>query len=749
MVAAAALAACAKEEQSPQGEEPRVQAVAPSPTMDGEVIALLDEELTALVEDALGAGSIKTKSPEIDALFEKLSVTTLERVFPHAGQYEERTRREGLHRFYHIVYDNGESPTKAAQDISCIPGVLEATPVRRIVKRDFDDPRLTQQWNLVNKNSTGADINVKSVWDSYTSGNPDVVVAVVDGGVDLTHEDLRDNVIEGGENGSRNFVKGNYNVTADEHGTHVAGVISAVNNNGKGVSSIAGGDSAAGKGGVRILSCQIFEGDAAASDSRTVQAMKWGADHGALIMQNSWGYYADFNDDGTVSDSELAQYKSWKIDAATKAAIDYFIKYAGCDNNGDQLPDSKMKGGLVFFAAGNENIDFDPICDYEPVIAVGAFGKTGKKASYSNWGDWVDLGAPGGDGSSGIMSTLPANKYGGTSWQGTSMACPHASGVAALLISCFGGEDFTAEQCRGYLLDGAVADYFSSAKPIGGKLDAAGAFALATEDFADLRIVFDNVPTIIKEHQTATGTFTVTCRKGDKVTVRLEEPLEGVSIAETSAEGQYSLTISGPTLGSGSRTIWVEASSESGASSRNSLTFTVLPNNPPTILKALPDIILTDKPYGLNLSVHFTDEDGETLRFETGSLAPFKASIEGSSLTVSRDGYGRGVLTVKAIDTLGASVEASSQVISKNPDSPVDVFPSVVTDYVNIDNDSSVPVPTAIVITAASGRVVFKDEVNVSVYAPAKIDMSSSAPGVYTATVTYGGKTYRKSFSRI
>ena len=165
--------------------------------------------------------------------------------------------------------------------------------------------------------------------------------------VQLDHPDLAAACIPGGPQGSKSFVhgEGGYSFPGGDHGTHVAGVIGAVNDNGVGISGIAGGSN--GKGGVRILSCAIFMEDPA-DPEKTIQgdsynAMVWAADHGAVIANNSWGYVYD-----SEADAEKGSV------GAMGPAIDYFIQYAGCDKEGNQLPDSPMKGGVVIFAAGNE-----------------------------------------------------------------------------------------------------------------------------------------------------------------------------------------------------------------------------------------------------------------------------------------------------------------------------------------------------------------------------------------------------------
>ena len=173
------------------------------------------------------------------------------------------------------------------------------------------------------------------------------------------------------------------------------------------------------------MSCQIFEGKESGSGA---EAIKWSADHGAVISQNSWGY--------PTLDATPASVKS---------AVDYFEKYAGVDENGKQV--GPMKGGLVIFAAGNEGKNTSS-SDYEKILAVTSVGADYKRAYYTCYGNWADVIAPGGDAKKGnqVLSTIPGNKYG--KMQGTSMACPHVSGVAALVLARFGGDGYTPAALR-------------------------------------------------------------------------------------------------------------------------------------------------------------------------------------------------------------------------------------------------------------------------------------------------------------
>ena len=365
--------------------------------------------------------------------------------------------------------------TKAQVSLEHVAGVEFFEPVRYIKIHDFNDLS-SDLWGLYNRNYPGIDINVRKVWNEYTVGDPDVIVAVVDNGVDLDHEDLEANCLASGH---YNAVNQNSYIIASDHGTHVAGTIAAVSNNGKGIVGIAGGDKAKGKSGVKILSCQMFvpqaDGSSVSSGTSSSVSIKHGADNGAVISQNSWGYNPDSNGDGKLSTEEIEKALKTTISRADKAAVDYFIKYAGCDNAGNQLATSPMKGGVVFFAAGNDAIAMGAPAEYSEVIAVGAITTDGTRASFSNYGDWVDICAPG----TGILSCVPDNNY--AIMGGTSMACPHVSGVAALLVSHFGGQGFTNEMLKEKILNSANKTAVSSAYQIGGLLDAYGAFVYGND----------------------------------------------------------------------------------------------------------------------------------------------------------------------------------------------------------------------------------------------------------------------------
>lgn len=471
-LSAAVLVSCAQEQLHENLQPSQVETTHQS-NEQKEIYVYLTDEFVETIEAAQSKGVPATKAVSNTPLSE-LGIQEMYRLFPHAGEYEERTRREGLHKWYVLKYTTEVSKTKAAVNVIGFEGIEHAEPAyeEKINDTYYNDPYFSQVWGLDNVSKPTVDINVLPVWEEFTTGSDKVVVAVIDSGVDLEHEDLVANIAESGH---FNYCDNNTAIEEDEHGTHVAGIIAAVGNNKKGVAGVAGGNYAKGQKGVKIVSAQGLRPDG--SGSKSITALKESADKtNAVIAQNSWGANLDSDGDGTISESE----KNWARDEskwlAYRNAIDYFIKYAGCDANGNQKSNSPMKGGIVIFAAGNDNIDVDVPSMYDATIAVASITKFGEKSSFSNYGDWVDICAPGSE----VVSTIPGNSY--ASMDGTSMACPYVSGVAALLVSHYGGPGFTNEMLREKILGSINMDAVSSRLPIGGLVDAYGAFMYGNDE---------------------------------------------------------------------------------------------------------------------------------------------------------------------------------------------------------------------------------------------------------------------------
>ena len=413
----------------------------------------LDED-TALAVESSG---IATKASVFNASISEAGITRMERIFPYSGEFEERSRKMGLHRWYRVYFSQKIQSDEATETLKSIKGIQAYEPLMKTktLGIPFNDPGFSSQWQYWNNGSkagwvAGADMQVLPVWAHYTKGNPNVIIAVIDSGIQLDHEDLASNVDAGN---SYNFADNTPNITPGDHGTHVAGSIAAVNNNGIGVSGMAGGDYDNGIPGCKLISCEVFSDNA---NGGFESAIKWAADHGAVLCNNSWGY--DFTDDNDNFDSAKAeemhnfylQPNTGEYRSALKTAIDYFNEYAGKDSNGQQV--GPMAGGVCFFSAGNDGREYGAPAGYSGVVAVGAIGPHGGRAYYSNYGDWVDISATGGDYHyAQINSTLPGNEYG--IMQGTSMSCPHVTGMAGLIVSYYGKDGFTRDDLLNKMLN--------------------------------------------------------------------------------------------------------------------------------------------------------------------------------------------------------------------------------------------------------------------------------------------------------
>ena len=747
------LIACRAEEPVVEPESAPAEANPDLFYIPGRVSVQFDDATTRMVEEALAQGQ-PTKVSALDGLLEDLGIKSLRRVFPDAGEWEPRTRKAGLHRFYYVEFDDEVPVTKAAGSLAEVPGIVSVTPQLPVYSRAFNDPYFSSQWHFYNTRYKDVDINVQPVWEQFTVGSDKVIVSVVDEGVNLNHEDLAGNVIPcyADGTGSYNFNNDTPTVVPTQgHGTHVAGVIAATSNNGLGVAGIAGGDAQKGISGARILSCQIFDLYGAQPD--IYQAIKHGADHGAVILQCSWGFSPDLDHDGFTTDDEIALYRSYTIDDLPeyKAVLDYFIKYAGCDNDGNQLPDSPMKGGVAIFASGNDNFDYDPLVSYEPLIAVGAFGATGNKASYSNYGDWLDIAAPGGDGKQGIYSTLLGNSsYGGSDWQGTSMACPHVSGVAALLVSYFGGPGFTAEECRARILRGARANFFDSSRYIGKKLDAYGAFTvdLSKSVLPPVLAWEGALPTELGKDETAVLSFSCEDPAGERVFFSLKPELPGIVLEENQ------ITVNAQELKPGNYTLTLTAVNEDHVKATLSANITVLANRAPVVTEDCPSvgiIVPCGTTQTLDVSTWFKDPDGEPLSYSARVRQPDLAQV-----TVSEEG----VLTLEGLQTGLATVdvEASDGLDSKVVSLPLAIslegkalflYPAVAGNQVYVAYNAATPVKASLALFSATGAQLWQGEAQMSAFRPVLIDLSKYAPGVYTVQVQAGNATDVLSFAKI
>jgi hypothetical protein len=445
------------------------------------------------------------------------------------------------------------------------------------------------------------------------------------------------------------------------------------------------------------------------------------------------------------------------------------------------------------------------------------------------------------------------------------MACPHVSGVAALIVSYFGGPGFTNDMLKERMFAGARYDVLSSTFEIGPLVDAMGAFTAGgtiapdkvedftfdvvgnkitislevTEDEDDVKtfeyLVFvsedksllegidpSNVPEgvqtyrykvgqaevgqvmeiiipdcgfekeyhvaivgcdyslnysevspvktvrteknngpeitvtdnisgmVLKAFETRTVAFTAVDPEGDNLTVALAEKANGVAV-QNNGGNNWSVTINARSAGKGTHQCEIVATDIHGLSASFVLSFEVLENQAPVMVKKIEDIYVegVGEKLSFNLDEYFSDPDGEALKYKLteGNRMVAKAAVANNTLSVDIVGYGSTAISLTVSDASNKSCSADVKIIVKNPDNLVELYPVPVTDVLNVRTGKAAD--TEIVIKSASGHVVYESKGTVSAFEPAAIDMSGCAPGQYVVAVTFNGKVTEKLITKI
>lgn len=329
------------------------------------------------------------------------------------------------------------------------------------MRAPFNDPRVNSLWSFADASSNGISVN-RVYEEKSTKPQNEIIVAVVDTGVDVNHEDLRsviwtnpgeiaNNGIDDDNNGYIDDIHGintlvrdkNGKATVDitdthSHGTHVSGTIAAQQNNATGVAGIASK--------VRIMGIRTVPNASDEKDVDIIEAFMYAAKNGAKVINCSFG--KDHNEGGN----------------AVAEAIDHI---------------GKEYGVLVVAAAGNSSRDIDARPTYpasfpcETLLVVASTTSSGSMSYFSNYGkESVDVAAPG----SSILSTTPGNRY--SSMSGTSMASPTVAGVAAEVLANY--PSLTPLQLKNVLMDSVTkVSAFSGTIASGGRVDLKKALELA------------------------------------------------------------------------------------------------------------------------------------------------------------------------------------------------------------------------------------------------------------------------------
>ncbi|KZN35107.1 S8 family serine peptidase [Pseudoalteromonas luteoviolacea] len=412
---------------------------------------------------------------------------------------------------------NGMTSKQAIQALEKHPAVSYVEPNYTVKAMALpNDSRFDDLWGLHNTGQTGgtndADINAPEAWD-ISIGSREVIVGVIDTGVDYSHPDLTANMWvnpneiagDGIDNDGNGYIDDVYGINAitnsgdpmddQGHGTHVSGTIGATGNNSEGVVGV--------NHEVSIIGCKFLNSSGSGSTADAIKCIDYmvamkNAGHNISVLNNSWG-------GGGFSQ---ALYDS--ITASEQAGI-LFVAAAGNGARDNDLSPS-----------------YPASYDHDSVMAIASTTHTDAMSSFSQWGlTSVDMGAPGSD----ILSTIPGGGY--ASFSGTSMATPHVAGAAALALSV--NPSLTTLELKELLMQSGKSIAALDGKTVSGKRLDAHQMLIDADPTPGFRVVATPVSQEITAGQTADYqlTFTSVANWQGDIDLSATGGLNGVTLSKT------------------------------------------------------------------------------------------------------------------------------------------------------------------------------------------------------------------------
>lgn len=531
-----------------------------------------------------------------------------------------------------------------------------------------NDPRFDELWGLNNEGQTGgiadADIDAPEAWE-ISIGSRDVVVGVIDTGVDYSHPDLADNAWintdeiagDGIDNDGNGYIDDIHGINAitdagdpmddQGHGTHVSGTIGASGNNSTGVVGV--------NHEVSIVGCKFLDAAGNGSTSDAIKCIDYmvnlkNSGVNLRVLNNSWG--------GGGYSQALA----------------------------DAMTVSEQADILFVAAAGNDEVDNDANPHYpssyehESVLAIASTDSNDNLSDFSQWGATsVDMGAPG----SGILSTVPGNGY--ANYSGTSMATPHVAGVAALVLSV--NPDLTTSELKALLMSSGDANAALQGKTLAGTRLNANQALLDADPTPSFKMSVTPASQQITVGESATYTFEIgsIAQWDGEVTLELESSLTGAYLSELTASPGETVQLSVETNGNtpwGNYEFTVTATSDDIVKEKtvslmlqpaglNDYTYTseenvAIPDNDPqganSVITISDDLTVFGTSVDVNITHTWSGDIVLTLISPQGSEVTLQSNEGGSeddivktfTSSVFNSEVATGDWTLNAVDTAGA-----------------------------------------------------------------------------------------------